>query len=902
MIEMDKVERDYEFLRQCFAEVLEELGEAEVARVLSPAHDAHQALPTQAAAQAQSIAFQLLNLAEENAAAQHQRAIETAQGLAGSSGGWGRALQKLKESGMTSEEIATVLPSIRIEPVLTAHPTEAKRATALGCHRELYLLLVKSENQMWTPLERRLIREEIKAVLERLWRAGEILVQKPDVTAELRNVSHYLREVFPSALPVLDARLRAAWDEMGFEAAALDDPECLPRLAFGNWVGGDRDGHPLVTAEVTAATLKELRANALALLRQHLSTLAARLSLAALLQEPSAELLERVATLAGQLGERGERAVRRNPAEPWRQLAGLILAQLPEADDAIGVQAQKYYQSPEELLGDLRFLRQSLFQIGATRLAHIEVEPVMRIVQTFGFHLAALDIRQNSYVHDLAVCQLLQAGSLAETDFDHWDEAKRIAFLDRELATPRPFAQPYSRLGAEADAVRSCYKVLGAHLEKHGGIGSLIVSMTRNVSDLLTVYLLAREGGLTVSHRDGLICRLPVVPLFETVEHLAQSAEVLDAFLAHPLTRRSLEYQRVLEGAQTPIQQVMIGYSDSNKDGGIFASHWQLYRAQERLAQVGRKQGVNIRFFHGRGGTISRGAGPTNRFLNALPPSTRIGDLRMTEQGETIAQKYANHITAVRNLELLLAGVTGTTVRRDQPDDDSHPLQPVIDRLMTTSRTAYEKLLQADGFLTFFSQATPIDVIEASRIGSRPARRLGRQSLADLRAIPWVFSWSQSRFYLPSWYAVGTALEDLMTDDPAGFQALCEQAPHWPPLSYLLTNVSTSVLQSDLGLMREYAQLVDDQSIRNHIFQMIEAEYQRTHRMLEKIFGTDLLAHRPRLSRVLKSRNAGLAMLHRQQIELLRRWRGKDHSATDPLFIQLLVTVNAIASGLRTTG
>ena len=277
----------------------------------------------------------------------------------------------------------------------------------------------------------------------------------------------------------------------------------------------------------------------------------------------------------------------------------------------------------------------------------------------------------------------------------------------------------------------------------------------------------------------------------------------------------------------------------------------------------------------------------------------------MTEQGETIAQKYANHITAVRNLELLLAGVTGTTIRSSKSGSGPHPLQPVIDRLTATSRSVYEALLQTSGFLEFFSQATPIDVIESSRIGSRPSRRTGQHSLADLRAIPWVFSWSQSRYYLPSWYAVGSALEELSSADPAAFDSLCEQAPHWPPLRYLLMNVSTSVLQADLGLMREYAELVDDQAIRDRIFALIEAEYVRTRRMVERVFGADLLARRPRLSRVLKLRNGGLEMLHRQQIALLRQWRSQERSldrSTDPLFIQLLVTVNAIASGLRTTG
>jgi phosphoenolpyruvate carboxylase len=907
MVEMEKAERDYEFLRQCFCEVLQEVGESEVAQVISPAAGARAAIHSQAAAQAQSIAFQLLNLAEENAAAQHQRAIETTEGLAGITGGWGRALQQLKERGMSGAEIAAVLPSIRVEAVLTAHPTEAKRATALGCHRELYLLLVRSENQMWTPLERRLIREEIKGVLERLWRAGEILIQKPDVTAELRNGVHYLREVFPLALPALDARLRAAWEENGFDATELDTPERLPRLAFGSWVGGDRDGHPLVTAEVTALTLRELRSQALALLHQRLTNVAARLSLSELLQEPSGELLDYVAQLSRQLGEAGEHAIRRNPQEPWRQLANLIVAQLPPSPAADARAAPPSYNSPADLLADLRFLRESLLKAGATRLARMELEPVMRIVETFGFHLAALDVRENSRVHDIAISQLLQAAALPDTRFDQWDEAQRRAFLDRELLTARPFAQTDAMLPREAEGVRSCYRVLAAHLETNGpgGVGSLIVSMTRDVSDLLAVYLFAREAGLAISAPDGLVCQIPVVPLFETLGDLRRSAAILDEFLAHPFTRRSLEHHRVVQGGATSVQQVMIGYSDSNKDGGIFASHWRLYRAQEELAQVGQKHGVSIRFFHGRGGTISRGAGPTHRFLSALPPSARSGDLRMTEQGETIAQKYANYITAVHNLELLLAGVTGTSIGSIPHDDVPDGLQPVMDRLTETSRSAYEALLQTDGFLTFFRQATPIDVIESSRIGSRPSRRTGQQSLGDLRAIPWVFSWSQARFYLPSWYAGGSALEELMMHDAPAFEVLCHHASTWPPLRYLLMNVSTSVLQADLALMREYAQLVDDDGIRERVYGVIEAEFERTRRMVEKVFGADLLARRPRLSRVLKLRQPGLEMLHRRQIELLRRWRGderSDDAASDPTFIELLVTVNAIASGLRTTG
>jgi phosphoenolpyruvate carboxylase len=277
----------------------------------------------------------------------------------------------------------------------------------------------------------------------------------------------------------------------------------------------------------------------------------------------------------------------------------------------------------------------------------------------------------------------------------------------------------------------------------------------------------------------------------------------------------------------------------------------------------------------------------------------------MTEQGETIAQKYANYITAVHNLELLLAGVTGTSIGSILRDDIPAGMHPVMGRLTETSRSAYEALIQTDGFLAFFRQATPIDVIESSRIGSRPSRRSGQQSLDDLRAIPWVFSWSQARFYLPSWFGVGSALEELIAADAHAFELLCRHASTWPPLRYLLMNVSTSVLQADLALMRAYAHLVDDASIREHVFGVIEAEFDRTRRMVEKVFGADLLARRPRLARVLQLRQPGLAMLHRRQIELLRRWRADDRSAdpaSDPTFIELLVTVNAIASGLRTTG
>ncbi|GAB4426991.1 MAG: phosphoenolpyruvate carboxylase [Anaerolineae bacterium] len=903
---IEKIHQDLTFIMDCFQEVLAELGEQALAQQLpwqNGGQSAQQESPLHRTAQAYSIAFQLLNMVEENASVQMRRLIEAEGNLAEVSGLWQQNLRRLKEQGLTDRQIATDLAKIRIEPVLTAHPTEAKRATVLEHHRRLYLLLVKRENQMWTPSEQAEIREAIKVELERLWRTGEIYLEKPDVASERRNIIHYLNNVFPLVLPELDRRLRYAWQAMGFDPALIETPFQLPRLSFGNWVGGDRDGHPLVTAEVTRQTLADLRQTALRLLRQKLIQLAAGISLSDLLQETPRPLLERIDALAASLGEVGRQAVARNPDEPWRQFVNLMIAQLPLATDEIPAEVQPY-PAAADLLADLNLLRQNLLAVNAGRIVKLDLDPVIRTVQTFGFHLAALDIRQNSHFHDLAVAELLAAAGLDDVDFAGWDEARRLDFLNRELLSPRPFTRPEMQPGAEAEAVLSCYRAVVEHIRQNGpdGLGALIVSMTRSLSDLLVVYLLAREVGLATHSQDGLVCQLPVVPLFETIDDLQRAPQILEAFLTHPLTQRSLAHQQARLGLEQPVQQVMIGYSDSNKDGGIFASLWNLYRAQEALAEVGRRYGVRIRFFHGRGGTISRGAGPTHRFINALPHSALNGDLRMTEQGETIAQKYANRLNAAYNMELLMAGVTGTTLRHWHSQKSVHPLEPVMDKLAAQSRQAYEALLHTDGFVTFFRQATPIDAIEASRIGSRPARRTGRQTIADLRAIPWVFSWGQARFYLSGWYGVGTALEWLLTTEPATFETVREQNFVWSPLHYIISNAATSIATADLDIMRAYAAMVEDEAIRRRVMTLIEAEHQRTRQMLEKIYDGPLSERRPNVHQLLLLRQQGLRLLHQQQIELLKQWRASSEAEREALVPQLLLTVNAIASGLRTTG
>ena len=905
---LKKVDKDLDFMMTCFVEVLEQLDHKDLAGTL-PWMGKRKLRGVQLfsyrGVQAYSIAFQLLNMVEENASAQSKRLREDKHGLASDPGSWGRALRALVDAGLTDKQIAKRLNRMRVEPVLTAHPTEAKRATVLEIHREIYKLLVRRENNMWTAAEQRAIREEIKVALERLWRTGEFYHQKPDVQSELRNINYFLSKVFPDAVVSMDLRLRQAWEEAGFDPARVEHPDSLPQIVLGTWVGGDRDGHPLVTAEVTTRALNLFRSTAIAICNERLETLGQRLSLGDHLQSPPPVFIRQVEKHAAAHGEAGEAALKRNVGETWRQYVNLIHLRLP---NPVGELGHGQHRTPEGVIADLLFLRETLIEVGAGRIARAELDPLLRFLRTFGFHMAVLDIRQNSAFHDKAIGQLLAATGQDDANFAQWDESRRLGFLESELRSTRPFLREQASIGNEADAVVACHRALVTHIDQYGsaGLGSLIVSMTRSVSDLLSVYLLAREAGLTAGGSDDAYCLLPVVPLFETIGDLERSTGIMDAFLSHPMTQRTLKARREAGLTDGLTQQVMIGYSDSNKDGGILASLWNLYRAQQNLAAVGEKHGVRIVFFHGRGGTISRGAGPTHRFIDALPQGSIQGEMRVTEQGESITQKYANHITAVNNLELLTAGVTQNTFLHDVAVRSEAAQAKVMDRLAEFSREAYQELIRTPRFIEFFRQATPIDVIEASRIGSRPSRRTGAASLEDLRAIPWVFAWSQARFYLSGWYGVGSALARLKEEDPKGFEVIRKNYDDWPPLRYMLKNASTSVLASNRSMMKLYGGLVTDKKLRSLFLNRILAEHNLARKMLDELSGSKLSEGRPRLRKVIALRESAIDLLHEQQVALLKDWRKKvadgDRKEADALLPQMLLSLNAIAAGLQATG
>jgi phosphoenolpyruvate carboxylase len=913
-----KIDEDLTFFMDCFREVLTELGEPRLASFVPWTQQAAAPeggkLPARLG-QVYATAFQMLNLIEETVSNQVRRAREKAVGLASEPGLWGANLRRLADAGLDAPAIVEGLKHVLVEPVLTAHPTEAKRAAALEQHRRLFHLLQDREDPRRTPQEQDDLREEIKVTLERLWRTGEILLRKPEVAAERRNLMYYLREVFPHALPELDLRLRQAWGDIGFDLALLEDRRSLPRLQFGTWVGGDRDGHPLVTAQTTRETLAELRASGLDVITRQLTHLAGRLCLSHNVQSPPASFSSWLTRLIEEAGEHGQAVLHESPEEPWKQYVRLLLMKLPAADGAArGLTPQ--YARAEELIVDLERLYASLVEVGAQRIARRDVLPVLRAVEAFGFHLATLDIRQNSRFHDLALGQLMALTGVPDAaSFHTWDEERRLAFIESELRSARPFAQAGASAGAEADAVLSCYRLLVEHINAcgPGGLGALIVSMTRRLSDLLVVYLLAREAGLARNTPEGLVCPLQVTPLFETPEDLEGAPAIMRAFLAHPVTQRSLlQSVKPTESAASapePTQQVMIGYSDSNKESGILASQWALHRAQAAITDAGRESGVRIRFFHGRGGTISRGAGPTHRFLDALPTGAFNGDLRLTEQGETIAQKYANPATANFNLELLVAGAAGASLRPipEAAARDFKRHEPALDRLVEASREVYEGLLKLPGFMEFYGQATPIDALEVSSIGSRPARRTGQRTLADLRAIPWVFSWNQSRFYLPGWYGVGSALANLRESDPEGYEGVraCLSGG-WPFVRYVLMNVETNLASADLDIMTKYAALVGQAEVREEFLKRIVDEFKLTQEMLAHCFGRPTMDHRPRAAKTLALRAAALRVLHQQQINLLSHWRGLvkdgDEEAAKRMLPELLLSINAIASGLRTTG
>lgn len=890
----EKIDTDLQQLFDAFKTVLEQLD----AETLTPFIDTIPALPEvpapqqEAVVQVLSMVFQLMNLAEENSAVQYRRQREKEAGAAAIRGSWAETFERLQQQGCSEAKLAALLPQISIRPVLTAHPTEAKRRSILELHRDLYLLLAQQEQQHLSPAERHSLHTRIKALLERWWRTGEVYLEKPTVESERNNVLYYFTHVFPPVLRLLDERLRYLWQQQGFNPALLRLPEHFPLLQPGSWVGGDRDGHPYVSAALTQGTLQAHRQAALQLLQSKLRHLGARISFSDLRNTVPDCLLKGVTHLQSLLGNAAANALQRNPHEPWRQYANLLQLRI----EATLTETAGRYHTASELLADLLILRNSLFETGAEAIYNDLVFPIERHVQCFGFHLARLDVRQNSAFHEKAVEQLLVAAGFEDPSFSQWNESKRVDFLSRELQTNRPFVVPGTIAGPEADAVLACYRVLQAHIANYGpdGIGALIVSMTRGLSDLLVVLLFLREVGL-------LETPLQVVPLFETIDDLQRAPEILEAFLQHPAV---VNHRKQLP----PVQEVMLGYSDSNKDGGIVASRWNIHRAEQQLTKVAATHGLQVRFFHGIGGTISRGGGKYHRFLESMPAGTLTGDIKLTVQGETIAQQFANQLTAAYNLEMLFSGTLLQAARAGTTHTTTAQPEQALETLAAHAYGRYRQLVEHPYFIAFYSEATPIDVLEQSKIGSRPARRTGQRTLADLRSIPWVFSWAQARFNLTAWYGVGSAIRQLRTTEPQQYAALQQQATQWPFLHYTLIHIETNLHYANPDLMQQYAALVTDTEAQSVLLELITDEYATTRTEVEALLGTPALERRQSLLSNVHRRKQALDVLHQLQLQALQNWRalraaGADGTTEEQMLLQQLLRITtAISAGLKNTG
>ncbi|MFW9598749.1 MAG: phosphoenolpyruvate carboxylase [Paludibacter sp.] len=841
--------------------------------------------------QALSIYFQLMNLVSENAAVQFRRKLENRSGAENIRGSWAETFKRWRQRGLTQHQISKLLPQIHLMPVLTAHPTEAKRVSILELHRELYLLLVKKENIIWSETERVALDEMYQSMLERWWRSGEVYLEKPDVASERSAVMHYFTKVFPEALALSDKRLKHVWEYNGYDSQTMKDPDNYPLITFGSWVGGDRDGHPYVTAEITRETLLIHREAAISIIETQLISLARMLSFSDNRNEVPSVLIERIVQMSEQLGKQGELAVNRNYHEPWRQFINLMLLKLENRNSELVLPLNAYYPTAKELLDDLRFIRKTLVDTGAIRIAETYLFPIERQVQCFGFHLAKLDIRQNSAFHDKAMEQLLAWINYPEIEYSSWSEDQKLAFLNAELSINRPFVVAGESVGKEADQVLECYRAIKEHINCFGtdGLGSLIVSMTRGVSDLLVVYLFMREVGLKHD-------LLQVVPLFETIDDLQQSAYVLEQFLLHPVKKKS---------QCSGVQEVMLGYSDSNKDGGIVASRWNIHQAEQNLTSVAQKYNVRLRFFHGIGGTISRGGGKYHRFLDGMPVGTMTGQIKLTVQGETIAQQFANLVNATYNIEMLLSGTALQTSFSLFPrKHDIYPYE-ALDCLSLLSLEKYQQLIKHPRFIEFYSQCTPIDVVEQSKIGSRPARRTGQRTLTDLRAIPWVFSWNQSRFNITAWYGVGYALETMQNQYPELYNKLQHYADIWPFLRYILIQIETNLLNADPDVIDLYVSLVEDTELRNELQKDIMLELNRSTKQVASLLGGNTESRRASLFENINQRKSLLYLLHKLQVQKLREWRKIDQKNTieaEDLLNKLLVITTAISGGIKGTG
>ncbi|MBA3446134.1 MAG: phosphoenolpyruvate carboxylase [Pseudaminobacter sp.] len=846
-----------------------------------------------AALQATGIWFQLMTVANEISAMRSRRELEQAGSPDDILGEFSNVIGEIARDGYSVDTVQGVLDRLEVGPTMTAHPTESKRVTVLETHRRIYRKLTELEQRRWTPRERELLVGDLESEMEILCMTGELRLERTSVEREIAWGLHFFKEVIFEATPQLYEKVGTALDRH-FPGHEFN----LPRfMRYASWIGGDRDGNPNVTAKTTAFALSEYRGAAIRAYEASVQRLVIALSVSANVVDMPANFVSALARALHKCGAAGDISMR-NRGEPLRQFAAAMLCRL-QAMEGRGCAIP--YRNADAFRKDLLCLAAVLDEIGGGRAARRLVLPLLRQVETFGFRTVSLDIRQNSTVVNRALEELFAKatpGSAPKQGAAGW-----AARIREALGAGEKLTLDRTGLSEETTELLDVFDVIREAANGFDGksIGAFILSMTQSAEDILAVYLLAQTCGLATGSDGSGTVNLRIVPLFETIGDLRAASDILDQLLRVSVVRRSV---RDFDNRQ----EIMLGYSDSNKDGGFLASNWELSKAQKRLARTGEKNRLRISFFHGRGGSVSRGGAPTGRAVAAQPAGTVGGVMRVTEQGEVVSSKFANRGTGLHQLEILAASIFAHTVK--SPDEsalkDNAEFGEALEALTGMSQASYASLINEPGFIDYFNQASPVEELALLKIGSRPARRFGARGLSDLRAIPWVFAWSQNRHLLTGWYGIGSALHHFVTvrgDDGRAILARMFERSRFFRL--VVDEVDKTLYQTDMEIGRLYAGLVSDAEIGERIHRKIAAEFELTRKMVGEITGGSDLSNRfPAFKGQFDSVRSQLESTHRLQVELLREVRSQRPDTQSPkrAVNALLLSINCISAGLGWTG
>lgn len=831
--------------------------------------------------------FQLINLSEDNERIRRVRIREHANPDQPRRGSIREAITILARRGVDAAMVQALLDEAQVRLVLTAHPTEARRRTVIDKLARIFATIRDLDERHALPVDVTRARARLASTIAELWSSNEIRTSKPTVLDEVRAVLVYFGSTLVEVVPEIYRDLEEALAE-----AYPDEPIAVPTfLTFGSWIGGDRDGNPLVTPDVTVEALGIMRTAALGYLEGRLTELAGRLSVSELMvtREHTIETLR--AVYAELFPDLADELARINAGEPYRQVVTLMRERLRATRDAT---AHGYIRA-SELLTDLRSIEESLIGQSAGMIVGGDLRDVIRLVEVFGFDFVTLDIRDHAKRHALALHHVF-AETGVEPDYEHLDEAARQRLLLSEIDNPRPLIPPdLDPLPEESREVVQTFRTIrGLLANGHGdSIQTYIVSGTDAPSDILEVLLLMKETRLAGPGGERALLR--IAPLFEEGETLRSAPGTMMTLLDMPGYAHAL-------ASSGGVQEIMIGYSDSNKDVGYLASTWALQQAQRGLASLLNDRGIPFIFFHGRGGSIGRGGGPTNIAILALPTNTVEGRIKLTEQGEVISARYSTAPIARRELELAIGAILIRSSERTSriDDDERTQFEACMNEMAERSAVVYRDLVYGDpDFITFFHEATPIDAIVRLQLGSRPAKRTSSDRIQDLRAIPWVFSWTQARILLPGWYGLGTALDEAVA--AYGVELLSRMERDWPFFNATISNAELALAKADMLIAERYVSLVRSVEVRDRIWTRIREEFDLAERALLRITNQERLLDREAvLQRSIRRRNPYVDPLSFIQVELLKRLRER---ADDEDVLQTLhLAVNGIAGGLKNTG